>query len=156
MAFQRLRGALDRAMAVVSINTTGGAFYQKDDDTTAAALLTSPVDATGAAFGTVANPFIVDDVSGGGASTIYSDQQVVTASAVALTTQALKNGVTIKAKSTNAGAVFVGASGVTVTNDGTGNGFALLPGEAISFPVSTTAGIYVIGTLNDIVYVTGA
>lgn len=156
MAFLRLRGALDRAMAVISVSTSGGAFYQKDDDTTAAALLTSPVDADGAAFGTAANPIIVNDVSGGGASTIYSDQQVVTASAVALTTQALINGVTIKAKSTNAGSVFVGGSGVTTTNDGTGNGLALLPGEAISYPVSTTAGIYIIGTLNDVVYVTGA
>ena len=155
MAFLRLRGALDRAMAVISISTTGGAFFQKDDDSTAAALLVSPVDANGAAFGTAANPFIVDDASGGGASTIYSDQQVVTASAVALTTQALLNGVVIRAKTTNTGGVFVGPSGVTATDDGSGNGYKLLPGDSISYSVSTTAGIYIIGTLNDIVYVTG-
>lgn len=93
---------------------------------------------------------------GGGSAAPYADQQVVTASAVALSTQALQNGVTIKAKTTNAGKVFVGASGVTATDDGTGNGFALNPGDAVSLPVSTTAGIYVIGTLNDIVYVIGS
>lgn len=91
----------------------------------------------------------------GGATAPYADQQVVTASAVALTTQALVNGVTIRAKTTNTGGVFVGGSGVTTTDDGTGNGFKLLPGESISYSISTTAGIYIIGTLNDIVYVTG-
>jgi len=92
----------------------------------------------------------------GGAAAPYADQQVVTASAAALATRALLNGVTIKARSTNAGRVFVGAAGVTATDDGSGNGFALLPGEAISLPATTTAGIFIIGTLNDIVYVIGS
>ncbi len=92
----------------------------------------------------------------GGAAHIHADQQVVTASAVALTSTALYNGLTIKAKTTNTGKVFVGSSGVTATDDGTGNGFALLPGEAISLPVSTSDGVYIIGTLNDIVYVIGS
>ena len=92
----------------------------------------------------------------GGASAPYADQQVVTASAVALATQALTNGVTIKAKSTNVGSVFVGAAGVTATDTGLGNGFALLPGDAISLPVSTTAGVFVSGTLNDSIYVIGS
>lgn len=115
------------------------------------------LDKNGVPFGTATNPINILNGSGtsGGASTIYSDQQVVTASAVALTTQALLNGCAIKAKSTNTGPVFVGASGVTTTNDGTGNGFALNPGEAVSFSVSTTAGIFITGTANDIVYVTG-
>lgn len=91
----------------------------------------------------------------GGVATIYADQQVVTASAVALTTQALTNGVSIKAKSSNAGAVFVGAAGVTATDDGTGNGFSLRPGEAVNLPITSTAGIFVIGTLNDVIYVIG-
>lgn len=92
----------------------------------------------------------------GGAAAPYADQQVVTASAVALTTRALLNGIVIKAKTTNVGRVFVGAAGVTTTDDGTGNGFALLPGEAISLPATTTAGVFIIGTLNDIVYVIGS
>ena len=91
----------------------------------------------------------------GGVATIYAVQQVVTASAVALTTQALTNGVSIKAKSSNAGAVFVGAAGVTATDDGTGNGFSLRPGEAVNLPITSTAGIFVIGTLNDVIYVIG-
>jgi hypothetical protein len=92
----------------------------------------------------------------GGASHIHADQQVVTASAAHLTTTALSNGLTIKAKSTNVGRVFVGSAGVTATDDGSGNGFALLPGEAISLPVNTSAGVFIIGTLNDIVYVIGS
>lgn len=87
---------------------------------------------------------------------VYADQQVVTASAAALTAQALTNGLTLRAKSTNVGAVFVGAAGVTATDTGSGNGFALLPGAAISLPVSNASAVYIIGTANDIVYVIGA
>lgn len=112
--------------------------------------------ANGTGAATPANPLPVNAPGSGGASVPYADQQVVTASAVALTTQALSNGVTIKAKSTNLGKVFVGGAAVTATDDGTGNGFALMAGEAISLPVSTTAGIYIIGTLNDVVYVMGS
>lgn len=92
----------------------------------------------------------------GGATAPYAAQQVVTAAAVALATKVLLNGVTIKAKTTNAGKVFVGATGVTAADDGTGNGFALNPGDAISIPVSTTAGVFIIGTAADIVYVIGS
>jgi hypothetical protein len=102
-----------------------------------------------------AKPLPVTAAGSGGATTLYADQQLVTASAVALTTQALTNGVSIKAKSTNTGAVFVGAAGVTATDNGTGNGFSLRPGEAINLPITSTAGIFIIGTLNDVVYVIG-
>jgi len=98
----------------------------------------------------------VASFGGSGVTAPYADQQVVTASAAALATQALANGVLIKAKSTNVGKVFVGAAGVTATDDGTGNGFALQAGEAVSIPASTTAGTYIIGTLNDVVYVIGS
>ena len=101
-------------------------------------------------------PLPVKPAAGGGVSSIYADQQVVTGSAAALTTQAVQNGVTIKAKSTNTGRVFVGGATVATTDDGSGNGFALLPGEAISLPVSTTAGIYIVGTASDIIYVIGS
>lgn len=112
--------------------------------------------ANGRGAATPANPLPVNAPGSGGATAPYADQQVVTASAVALATQLLSNGVVIRAKSTNMGPVFVGASGVTATNDGTGNGFAIGPGESVSIPVSTTAGIFLIGTLNDIVYVIGS
>lgn len=109
----------------------------------------------GTTVATAANPLPVNVPGNGGVATVYANQQAVTASAVALTTRALTNGIVIKAKSTNAGTVFVGASGVTATDDGSGNGFALRPGESINLSISTTAGIFIIGTLNDIVYVIG-
>lgn len=96
-----------------------------------------------------------DGTPAGIAASVYSDQQVVTASAVALTARALVNGLSLRAKSTNAGMVFVGPAGVTATDDGTGNGFALPPGAAISLPVSNASAVFIIGTLNDVVYVTG-
>jgi hypothetical protein len=96
-----------------------------------------------------------DGVASGAQSSVYADQQVVTASAVQLTAQALKNGLTIKAKHTNAGTVFVGTAGVNTTNDGTGAGFALLPGESLSMGVSNANAVYIIGTLNDVIYVAG-
>jgi len=100
------------------------------------------------ADGTVAN-------TGGVVSSIYADQQVVTASAAALSAQALINGLVIRAKSTNVGSVFVGGSTVTATDDGSGNGFAVPPGATLSLPVSNASAAYIIGTAGDIVYVTG-
>jgi hypothetical protein len=113
---------------------------------------------TGATTTAVAKVVTIVDQDGestGAQSSIYADQQVVTASAANLTARALKNGLTIKAKNTNAGAVFVGGPTVTATNDGTGNGFSLLPGEALSISVSNANAVHIIGTLNDVVYVMG-
>jgi hypothetical protein len=93
--------------------------------------------------------------TGSNPATIYADQQVVTASAVALTAQALVNGLVITAKSTNAGNVFVGGATVTTTDDGSGNGYRLLPGQSINYGVTNASAIYIIGTLNDVVYVAG-
>jgi hypothetical protein len=102
-----------------------------------------------------ANGSVASFGGAGGVATLYADQQVVTASAVALTTQALTNGVSIKAKPTNTGSVFIGAAGVTATDDGSGNGFALRPGEAVNLPITSTAGIFIIGTASDVIYVIG-
>jgi hypothetical protein len=96
-----------------------------------------------------------DGTPAGIAASIYSDQQVVTASAAALTAQALVNGLTLRAKATNTGSVFVGPAGVNATDTGSGNGFALLPGAAISLAVSNASAVYIIGTASDIVYVIG-
>ena len=54
----------------------------------------------------------------------------VTNTAIVLGSGALVNGVVVKAKSTNTGPVFVGPTGVTTLDDGTGNGYALAPGAA--------------------------
>lgn len=87
--------------------------------------------------------------------TVYADQQVVSATATALTAQVLANGVIVKAKTTNAGSVFVGGAGVTTTNDGTGSGYALAPGEALNIPVTNASAVFIVGTAADIVYVIG-
>lgn len=92
---------------------------------------------------------------GGVAASLYADQQVVTASAVALTAQALINGLAIRAKASNVGSVFVGGANVTATDDGTGNGFALPPNATLSLPVGNASAVFIIGTAGDVVYVTG-
>lgn len=91
------------------------------------------------------------------ASSIYADQQAVTASAVALAASGqVAEAVIIKARSANAGKVFIGGASVTTTDDGTGNGFALGPGEALTLPLNLAQGAYIIGTAGDVVYVIGA
>ena len=83
-------------------------------------------------------------------TTIYSAQQTVTASATALSSQALSNGIVIKARSTNTGTTYVGPSSLT-----TANGYALLPGESISYGVTNANAVWIVGTASDVVYVTG-
>jgi hypothetical protein len=78
-----------------------------------------------------------------------------TGSAVALPSQALLNGVVIKAKISNAANGFVGATGVTTTDDGAGNGYRIMPGEAWSGAVLNASSIYVNGTAGDVYYYTG-
>lgn len=75
--------------------------------------------------------------------------------AVQLPSRSLENGVVIKARSQNAGNGFVGASGVTTTDDGTGNGYRIEPGEAVSYACPNTNGVWVNGTAGDIFYFTG-
>jgi hypothetical protein len=83
-------------------------------------------------------------------TTIYSAQQTVTASATALNSQALSNGIVITARSTNTGTTYVGPSTVT-----TSNGYALLPGQSISYGVTNANAVWIVGTASDVVYVTG-
>lgn len=90
-------------------------------------------------------------------ATIYTDQQAVTATATQLTAQALVNGVVLTAKDTNAGNVFIGFDNtVTTTDDGTGKGYRLKPGQSSpGFGVTNASAIWIIGTANDVVYVAG-
>jgi len=86
----------------------------------------------------------------------FSFQQAVTASAVTLAAQSVSAYVNVKAKSTNAGNVFVGfKASLTTADDGTGIGYRLLPGESMSWSVANTNMLYIIGTASDVVYVTG-
>lgn len=122
--------------------------YQKADGLNAQAVSDAYPLPTKVAGGSAANP-------NGNPSTIYADQQVVTASAAALTAQALVNGIAITAKSTNTGKVFVGGAAVTTTDDGTGNGYPLSAGQSVTLSVSNASAIYIVGTLNDIIYLVG-
>lgn len=90
-------------------------------------------------------------------SSVYADQQAVTASAAPLAVSGqISEAVIIKARSANAGKVFIGGSTVNATDDGTGNGFALGPGEAVTLPINVAEAAYIIGTATDVVYVIGA
>ena len=73
-------------------------------------------------------------------ATIIAGRQLTTTGAVALASQALVNGVAIKALSTNVATVYLGPSGVT-----TATGYPLDPGEAISYGATNLSAIYLIG-----------
>lgn len=80
----------------------------------------------------------------------------VTNTAVQLPSNVLVNGIVIKAKTTNAVAgAFIGGAGVTTTDDGTGTGYKIVPGEAMSFAVPNSNTIYINGTANDVFYYGG-
>jgi hypothetical protein len=78
-----------------------------------------------------------------------------TNTAVQLPPFPLVNGLVIKAQTTNAANGFVGATGVTTVDDGTGNGFRLLPGESMSFAVSNSAFLWINGQSGDVFYFGG-
>lgn len=78
-----------------------------------------------------------------------------TGTAVALGSGVLFNGIIVTAKTTNTAPVFVGASGVTTTDDGTGNGYRLEPGQSISFSVADISALFINGTAGDSVYFAG-
>ncbi len=90
-------------------------------------------------------------------ATIVSGQIKIaaTGTAVQLPSNALVNGIVIKARSLNAAAGFVGSASVTRTDDGTGNGFALLPGEAMSYATSNSSAVWINGTIGDVFYYGG-
>ena len=110
---------------------------------------------TGGAIET-STPVVVVDVngnpSGGGPSTPISFQKSATLSDAALTSNVYKNGVVIKALLTNTGTIAVGGAGVTIAT-----GYPLTAGEAISYNVSDSASIHIIGqNTSDVVAVTGS
>jgi hypothetical protein len=75
----------------------------------------------------------------------------VTGTAVQLSNQTTPNGVILTAKSTNVAVITVGASGVTNTVDGTGNGYLLEQGCSVSAAVANVNDLYINGTAGDIV-----
>lgn len=83
-------------------------------------------------------------------------QAKMTGSAVQLSSGSLLNGVILTAKSTNTGNIMIGGSGVTNTQDGTGNGVILEPGSSISLAVTDVSVLYAIGTTNDVLSYVGS
>ncbi len=78
-----------------------------------------------------------------------------TGTVVQLPNQRLINGVVVKAKSTNVANGFIGGPGVTTTDDGSGSGYRITPGEAWEIAVNIASSIYVNGTAGDVYYFTG-
>ena len=73
-------------------------------------------------------------------ATIIAGRQLTTTGAVALASNALVNGVIIKALTTNVATLYLGPSGVT-----TATGYPLAPGEAISYGATNLNAIFLIG-----------
>lgn len=127
---------LSRNAAVVDVPATG-----PNGQTTAKAQVTVAVDP------------ITGAVSSGGTSgrTAVAFRQTCTTSAVQMASNALQNGVVIKALSTNGGTAYIGPSGVT-----TSTGYPLAAGEAISYGVANTSQLYLIcSDATSVVAVTG-
>jgi hypothetical protein len=80
----------------------------------------------------------------------------VTNTAVVLGSGALTNGVIITAASSNAGTIYVGATGVNTTSSGTGTGYPLAPGTGISFAVANLSDLFINGTAADWVAYAGS
>lgn len=72
---------------------------------------------------------------------IYGGQATATGTAAALGSQALQNGVTIQALSTNSGMVYVGPASVT-----TATGYPLAAGQAVAYNLANIADVYIVGT----------
>ena len=85
-------------------------------------------------------------------ASIYSAQQTVTTSAVALAAQALSNGLVITADPTNSAIIYIGASGETTTT-----GYKLQPGASISYGVTNASAVYILSAASttDKISVTG-
>lgn len=88
---------------------------------------------------------------GGSSSAVKSFVQTTTASAVVLPTNTLANGMVCQSLTGNSGTIYVGPATVT-----TANGYALIPGQAISWGVANSNQVYIVGTnLTDVISCTG-
>lgn len=89
-------------------------------------------------------------------STILTGQAKIASGGTAVqlgTSNTLQNGVTVKADKSNTDPVYVGTLGVNDTGSGTGNGFALYPGDSLSLAVTNISALYINGAnAGDFVY----
>lgn len=146
------RAALIAALGLLGSQTTAAAILAKisadpASQTTLAAILAKlpaapATQATLAAILTALSDGTQKTISANPA-TVYAGQQAVTASALALPSQALVNGLVVTSSPINTAVVFVGATGVNTANDGSGTGYPLSPGQSISFGVTNANAIFV-------------
>lgn len=127
-----------------------------------AASLPLPTGAATSALQTAGNASLTSIAAslvsmGGVQSSLIAGQKKIatTNTQVQLGGTALSNGVVITANLNNSGPIFVGNTGVTTTNDGTGNGYALQPGASITYQINSLSSIYLNGTAGDFVTYTG-
>lgn len=109
---------------------------------TNAAQKTQIVDGSGNVIAATANALNVNVTATTAAlnpATIYSAQQTVTTSAVALAAQAIVNNLVITALPTNSAAIYLGPSSET-----TSTGYPLQPGASISYGVANASAIYML------------
>ena len=81
-----------------------------------------------------------------------AQQYTVTATATHLPASPVLNQVTLTAKSTNSGVVYLGFS-ASVTSS---NGYALEKGTSVTLKVADNSSIYVVGTASDILSTIGS
>jgi len=91
-------------------------------------------------------------------SFLITQVKITTAStAVQLPNNTYANGFTIKASIANSSTgVFIGSSSVNTTDDGTGNGFKLNPGDQATITITNSNLLYAISqTAGDFIYIEG-
>lgn len=72
-----------------------------------------------------------------------------------LPANALVNGIVIKAAATNTAPILIGGATVTTATDGTGAGYPIAPGEAMSFAVANASALYLISSAAGVAYFGG-
>jgi len=73
----------------------------------------------------------------------------VTGTAVAIKASTAVKQVMVKARTANAGTIYLGSSTVTANETAGTGGLQLSPGDMVAFPVPNLAGVYINGTAGD-------
>jgi hypothetical protein len=129
-AYGNINSATQLLNAPVALNEINGTALSLGQTTMAASLPVVLASNQAAVPVTSSNP-----------AAVLTNQVAVTATAAAIGSGALSNGVVITALSTNALTVYVGPAGVT-----TANGYPLLPGQSISFGVTNLNAVFCIAS----------
>lgn len=109
-------------------------------------------------FGSSGEPVNFNAAGGVTPTAVISGQIkiAVTGTAVPLPANVPGDSITVVAKETNVAKGFVGGTGVTRTDDGTGNSVGLLPTDSVTIVIDDSSKIAVNGSANDIFYYFGS